>query len=95
MIAVLQKNVDINGNSHALVISAKEDDRLRNQIERALNSPLSASAWGKAYLDREPVDFGVWTLVLFDTDSIITIDTQTLASVVLGISRDHHNLKPL
>jgi len=77
------------------LISAQEDSRLRNQIERILDCPLSSTAWAKLYVDMEPVDLGYYSIQLFATDSLLDIKPLPNPPVHVRVYRDSHNLKPL
>lgn len=81
--------------SEIKIISAKDDDRLRNQIERVLESKLSASAWAKLYVDMDCVDLGFYSVQLFDMDSVLDIKPLPNPPVHVRVHRDSHNLKPL
>lgn len=89
MIALVEdKNTDVT-----TVISAEDDKRLRDQVERLIGQRLSSSAWAKAYVDLETIDVGYTIITLFRTDSVITIKPHV--RINLHATREDHNLKPL
>lgn len=94
MIAVIEKN-GLNADNVITIISAENTETLRSQIERFFSSPLSSTVWAKLYLDGDTVDLGGYQIVLFETNSIITVTAKTHTSTVNRVMRDYLNLKPL
>ena len=90
MIALMEST----SHSDIKIISARDDDRLRHQIEQILDSKLSSTAWAKLYVDMEPADLGVYSIQLFDTDSLLDIKPLPAPPIHVRVYRDSHNLKP-
>jgi hypothetical protein len=77
------------------VISAHEDNGLRNQIERVIGSNLSSTAWAKLYVEMETIDFGEYQITLFSGNSVIKIEARSNVTTLLRTERSPHDLKGL
>lgn len=93
MIALIEDNRIATPN--ITVVSANDDDRLKSQIERVIESQFGASVWAKLYVDMETVDFGGYQITVFPTDSLIRVDARTNITTLLNVERESHNLHPL
>jgi hypothetical protein len=90
MLALIQS---ADADEPAVLISADSEDRLKDQIKRAVHNDLSASAWYTIMDERETADLGKYQITVFDTNSIITLAVSARTMTTLDVQRNVHNLK--